>query len=368
MLSNILTLNMFLAFCFFFFFIGLEPYKMSLFSSGKYSTSKLNIASRKFHGLPLFTMADDDYLKAMEIQRRNFEAQFGSLESMGFEDKSAPKSSESEESEDETQFHGFDGESESDLSVSENERDSDSESEISSEESEHEVKVVKLTQENSTPVLSNKRDKKVARSGRAPTLLEMEEKERKLLKLTKKQQAKTAKEDEENLENDLKLQRLLSESHILANSLEYSGADLTMQTLDYDAPIGNARRRILDQRIREVSSTNATARKKLEKMPMNMRKTLIKNREQQVAKYEKEAREAGIILSKVKKGELRNIDIGKGVTPVTDRLGVGKGHKSRIRDRGLKIHSVGKSTRNGLRISQQEIDKVNNQGKKRRRK
>lgn len=312
-------------------------------------------------------MADDEYLKAMEIQRRNFEAQFGSLESMGYEDKSAKarasssddSSEESEESGDETQFHGFDGEAS--LSAEEMEQSS-------SDESEEEIKpkVVKLT-ESHTPVIVSKKDQRVARSGRALTLLELEEKERKALNLSKKQQAKGAKEDEDNLENDLKLQRLLSESHILANTMDFSGADLTMQTLDYDAPIGNSRRRILDQRIRDISSMNGNARRKLEKMPMNMRKGLIKSREERVSKYEKEAREAGIILSKVRKGELRNIDMGKGVTPASDRLGVGKSQNRRVRDRGLKIHSVGKSTRNGLRISQKEIEKVNSLGKRRRK-
>lgn len=315
-------------------------------------------------------MADDEYLKAMEIQRRNFEAQFGSLESMGYEDKSAQAqvnssdefSDDSEDGQDETQFHGFDGE----VSLDESEEEVD---ESSSEESEEEVrpKVFKLT-ESHTPVVVSKKDQKLARSGRAPTLVELEEKERKALNLSKKQQAKGAKEDADNLENDLKLQRLLSESHILANSMEFSGAELTMQTLDYDAPIGNARRRILDQRIRDISSTNGTAHRKLEKMPMNMRKGLIKHREERVSKYENEAREAGIILSKVKKGELRNIDIGKGVTPASDRLGSGKSQNRRVRDRGLKIHSVGKSTRNGLRISQKEIEKVNSLGKRRRKK
>lgn len=315
-------------------------------------------------------MADDDYLKAMEIQRRNFEAQFGSLESMGYEDKSAKaqdsssddSSDEDDDSQDEMQFHGFDNQA----SLDESEEEVD---QSSSDESEEEVKpkVIKLT-ESHTPVVVNKKAQKVARSGRAPTLLELEEKERKALNLSKKQQAKGAKEDEDNLENDLKLQRLLSESHILANSMDFSGADLTMQTLDYDAPIGNARRRILDQRIREISSTNGSANKKLEKMPMNMRKGLIKHREERVSKYESEAREAGIILSRVRKGETRNIDMGKGVTPAADRLGAGKMQNRRVRDRGLKIHSVGKSTRNGLRISQQEIDKVNSLGKRRRKK
>lgn len=33
------------------------------------------------------TLDDDDYIKQMELQRKAFESQFGSLESMGFEDK-----------------------------------------------------------------------------------------------------------------------------------------------------------------------------------------------------------------------------------------------------------------------------------------
>lgn len=315
-------------------------------------------------------MSDDDYMKAMEIQRRNFEAQFGSLESMGYEDKTAhiqtsssdDSSGEDDDSEDEMQFHGFANEQ----SLGESDQEND---QYSSEESEEEAapKVVRLT-ESHTPVVVDRKAQKVARSGRALTLLELEEKERRALNLSKKQQAKGAKEDADNLENDLKLQRLLNESHILANSMDFSGADLTMQTLDYDAPIGNARRRILDQRMRDISSTNGTAPKKLEKMPMNMRKGLIKYREERVSKYEQEAREAGIILSKVRKGELRNIDMGEGVTPAADRLGAGKAQNRRIRDRGLKIHSVGKSTRNGLRISQKEIDKVNSLGKRRRKK
>lgn len=313
-------------------------------------------------------MSDDDY---MEIQRRNFEQQFGSLESLGYEDKSKVEESRSSGSEESS---GSESESDEHDEVDEthhssiSDSDSEGESEVS-ESSDEEPEVVRL-ETSDTPIILSKQDKKLARLGTAPTLGEIERKNQQLEKLSKKQQAKAVKEDAENLQNDLKLQRLLSESHILAHNTEFSGADLTLQTLDYEAPIGNARRRILDQRIRQVSAVNSATNglpKKLEKMPMNMRKGMISARERRVAEYEREARDAGIVLSKVKKGEIRNLDSGRGATASSDRLGVGKKQSKRVRDRGLRIHSVGKSTRNGLKISQQEIDRITNKGKKRRK-
>lgn len=324
-------------------------------------------------------MSDDEYLRSLEIQRRNFEAQFGSLETLGYEDKSKVKDNQTEnnlsdEIEDEYEFKGFGS---SDESNSEQHLDQESDAEFDSDqdlESDEEVeqvvapKVVKLNDAYSStngPMVS-KADKKLLRSGRAPTLAEIAKKEKELEKMTKKSQ-KAVKEDEDNLENDLKLQRLLQESHILANKLDYSGADVTMQTLDYEAPIGNARKRTLDSRLRNISSLNSSTNglpKTLEKMPMSMRKGMIASRERQIAKYEEEAKNAGIILSKVKKGEMRDIKQGRGATLASDRLGTGKKAPKRVRDRGLKIHSVGKSTRNGLIISQLEIDKINNQGRR----
>lgn len=315
----------------------------------------------------------DDYADALEIQRRNFEAQFGSLESLGFKDKSQVSSNDEE-------FGGFsDADFDNSNSASDSEDDSEGESE-SDEYSEDEKLVAKPVASQpkvfrigggleDTPI--NKSNTRQARSGRALTLKELEEKQDRINKLTKKQKQQAAAEDAENLDNDLKLQRLLSESHILAHHMDNSGADLTLQTLDYEAPIGNARRRILDHRIRTVLALNSGTGglpKKLEKMPMNMRKGMIKARNRRVAEYEREAKDAGIVLSKVKKGETRVLDQGRGVTLASDRIGSGKKQVNRMRDRGLRINSVGKSTRNGLRISQDEIDRINNQGKKRRRK
>ncbi|KAF3992106.1 hypothetical protein FT663_02423 [Candidozyma haemuli var. vulneris] len=315
-------------------------------------------------------MGDDEYMKALEIQRRNFEMQFGNLEDMGFVDKSKAEASSSEEEVEDDEGDEDDEVDEEEASESE-ENGSSSESESEESDSEEEVapKVVRLDADSHIPTQASREDKKLLRRGRAPTLAELQKRKAEQEKLTKKQQAQAAKEDSENLDNDLKLQRLLSESHILAHNMEHSGADLTMQTIDYEAPVGNARRRILDQRIRAASATNSRTKglpEKLEKMPMKLRKGIINARERRVADYEKEAREAGIVLSKVKKGQLRDLESGKGATASSDRLGVGKKQKNRVRDRGLKINSIGKSTRNGLRISRDEISRINNGGKRRR--
>ncbi|KAI5965950.1 FAF1 [Candida pseudojiufengensis] len=315
---------------------------------------------------------DDEYKRSLEIQRRNFEAQFGSLEDMGYEDKT----NQNEEEE----FTGFDSENsgesdEMELNNISEESDFTSDSEIGEyEEYEEEFnepipkpKVVKLNLSTSeqTPIITSKKDKKLLKSGRAATVTEIETANQKASKQTAKQLQKSQKEDSENLENDLKLQRLLKESHILANNNQFSGVDLTLKTIDYDDPTGKGRKRILNSRINELSSTNRTKEKKLESMPMKMRQGMIAKRDSRIAKYEKEARDAGIVLSKLKKGEVRDLNIGKGTTSSMDRLGNGLKKKDKVnkRDRGLKINGVGKSTRNGLIISQSDIDRINNKGK-----
>lgn len=311
----------------------------------------------------------------MEAQRRHFEAQFGSLNdiwgggeeregSSGKERKEKRKMSESDEG-----SEGSDEESEGSDEMSD-ESDSE-ESESNSEESDdinnnnnnntsatkQPPKVVTIS-ETPTPQIS-KKDQKLARAGRAPTIQELNQKQSS--KPSSKKQ-KTSKEDQDNLENDVKLQRLLQESHILANNQGHSGADLTMQTLDYEDPTGKSRAKALTSRLRNLSATNSSNKgmpKKLESMPMAMRKGMIKSQQKKVQKYEKEAKDAGTVLSKVKRGELRDLTAGKGSTFASDRLGTGKSGPKRVRDRGLKVNSVGKSTRNGLVILKKDIERIN---------
>lgn len=276
----------------------------------------------------------------MDAQRRAFEAQFGTLEEMGFSDATR---------------HTEDGDSDSSEGPESTGSTSDSDSFASFSDSEG-PRVVRL--EDTAKTVVNRKDAKALRLGRAATLAELERKQKEMDKMSEQQRRKAAKEDSENLENDLKLQRLLSESHILAANMDYSGADLTLQTLDYEAPIGNARRRILDQRIKEVSAVNGSKRK-LAKMSMRSRQEKIRARQAEAAQHEAEAKEAGIILARVKKGQFRNLDRGLGATNVEDRVGTLFKVKKEKRARGLKIQSVGRSTKNGLVISQRDIDRIN---------
>lgn len=317
----------------------------------------------------------------MEAQRRHFEAQFGSLSDIwgGGEEKGRSgkgkgkekrKMSESDEGSDEGSDEESDemseeGESDENDSESEESEESDSESDNNNNNNNNNStsttkppKVVTIS-ETPTPQIS-KKDQKLARAGRAPTIQELNQKQSQTKPSSKKQ--KTSKEDQDNLENDVKLQRLLQESHILANNQGHSGADLTMQTLDYEDPTGKSRAKALTSRLRNLSAANSSNKgmpKKLESMPMAMRKGMIKSQQKKVQKYEKEAKDAGTVLSKVKRGELRDLAAGKGSTFASDRLGTGKSGPNRVRDRGLKVNSVGKSTRNGLVILKKDIERIN---------
>ncbi|CDK25074.1 unnamed protein product [Kuraishia capsulata CBS 1993] len=211
------------------------------------------------------------------------------------------------------------------------------------------------------PAEQSSLEKKLLKSGKALKLNEVRKEPPK-----PKGRNRAEPEDEENLKNDLALQRLLSESHILSSvpKSHHSGAELTLKTLDSDGPIGNARIRTLDERMKEISAKNGTLKaRNLEKMPMAMRKGMIKARTLKTEKYEKEAKEAGIVLSRTRKGELRSLDNGRGVTSASDRLGLNKSRVTKMRDRGLKINTIGRSTRNGLVISKAEIERLSSKPK-----
>ncbi|KAG7195089.1 pre-rRNA processing and 40S ribosomal subunit assembly [Scheffersomyces spartinae] len=318
----------------------------------------------------------DDYMKLLE---KHFESQFGSLETYGYEKTNSDEEKEGnvEASDDEDKFTGFSsGDDDSDADEFEMEQyddDDDDDDEEDDEEEEEAPKVIKFEDKYSqqSRITPKKTDKLLLKGGRAPTLEEMKRREERILEQQKRMQRKAGIDDPENLENDLKLQRLLEESHILAKKVEYSGADVTLQTIDYEDPIGNARLRTLDLRIRALAATNSKTKglpTRLEKMPMSMRKGMIRSHHAKTAKFEQEAKDAGIVLAKKKKGEIRMLNHGKGSTLVSDRIGTGKAKVTKTsRDKGLKIHSIGRLTRNGLVISQRDIDRINNQGGRNRK-
>ncbi|KAK8169914.1 hypothetical protein IWX90DRAFT_470960 [Phyllosticta citrichinensis] len=124
-----------------------------------------------------------------------------------------------------------------------------------------------------------------------------------------------------NLKNDLALQRLLSESHLLDAS---SGSML-------DGPVGKNRLKALDLRFQSLGSKNSVLAQ--EKMPMSHRKGITSKAKGREQKRRHEARENGIILEKEKK-EVK-----------TDKR----------RERGVGAPAVGRFSGGTLNLSRKDV-------------
>ncbi|ODQ74161.1 hypothetical protein LIPSTDRAFT_2161 [Lipomyces starkeyi NRRL Y-11557] len=168
--------------------------------------------------------------------------------------------------------------------------------------------------------------------------------------------SKTGKHDDEttNLKHDVELQRLITESHILSEASRKGGA-ISLSEGSFD-PIGKARTKTMEARIdslalqsggkvkaskKDYYSINPQAllesqKKKFnkEKMPMRMRRGMLQKKAAREEKYEKNAKEAGIVLPKSPSRQKKSKE---------------------MRDRGLKIQSVGRFTPSGLKLSKSEI-------------
>ncbi|KAH3667057.1 hypothetical protein WICMUC_005404 [Wickerhamomyces mucosus] len=315
-------------------------------------------------------MGDADYVKQLEIQRKAFEAQFGSLEDMGFKDKTKEDDKDQRHSSNVSDV-GSDNDSESDTSLTaslselegegldgfdDGSEEEEEEEEKEEKEKKHKPQVIKFQDTTREYRLPTKDDLKLLKSGKS-TLIKKE---------PPKSKKPAVKESEEDLQNDLELQRFLKESHILSNfNNETSGAELTLSTIDSNELIGDSKKHQLKSRLSNVSAVNKVNKSKLQKMPMAMRKGMVKSQLSKIAKFEKNAKEEGIILSKVGKGKFRNIG---GSLTLNERIGDGfinekKLKKMRFREKGLDVSSkVGKSTRNGLIISQRDIDRISGSG------
>lgn len=255
-----------------------------------------------------------------EIFRRNFERQFGSVD--GAEGK---ESEESEQSEDESE-----GEEEDQHSSHSSEDEDEKEDQDEGESSDEGPQVVRFdgtsVNQNSKPLsgLLSKNAKRKFMSSTAPKSEDSSKKP----KLTKKEE----KEEQEDLKNDLALQRLIQESHILAGTTKhgyYTGADISTE---YDAPIGKARLKVMSSRLDKLG-----VKGKQDKIPMLAQRHRT-NRETRLRdEYEAYARENGIVMASTSKKPSKK--------PVK-------------RQRGLKIASVGRETKHGLRISKKDIAQV----------
>lgn len=330
------------------------------------------------------TQDNDEYMKQLEQQRLAFEAQFGSLEDMGFEDKtknivtesqdvdseSNNNSQDESENESDESFTGFD---EDDNTIDAKIDEKNVREELRPTSSEKEVrkpKVIKFEGFTDTYSKPTKREQKILNTGKSLISSKSYESEPE-----EEENDESNVPEAENLKHDIELQRFLHESHLLSalgNNDSYSGADLTLKTISNndvvayqdDKMFGKVRSRTLEMRLKNLSDINGHEKKinRLEKVPMNIRKGMVNKHQKRINRYEQDAKDGGIILSKVKKGQFRKID-STYKKDIERRIGssIKSQDKTRNarRERGLPINSVGRSTRNGLIISKEEIMKVN---------
>ncbi|SCW01158.1 LAFE_0D06370g1_1 [Lachancea fermentati] len=325
----------------------------------------------------------DEFARQLEVQRRAFEAQFGSLEDMGFEDRTKRAGLENSESSGsgESGESSGSGESGEDDSGSEFEGFSDREDSSTKHDGaatatkpkDRAPRVIKFQGPADHYEAPSRREQRLLKSGRAPKLTLAETRAREAaVEGAEGDDGDDEDAEAQNLKHDVELQRFLAESHLLSalggGAATASGADLTLETMDRveyrdDALVGKARARTLEMRLRGLSATNGRERK-LEKVPMNVRRGMVNKHQQRITKVEQEARDAGVVLARVRKGEFRKIDatyrkdlerrIGSSVR-ARDAERAARGR----RERGLRVQSVGRSTRNGLVLSRAEIERVN---------
>ncbi|KAG9692270.1 hypothetical protein KCU95_g7383, partial [Aureobasidium melanogenum] len=234
--------------------------------------------------------------------RRAFEKQFKAIE----EDKPVEVEAEEEDAE-EDEDEAWDG-------ISEEEEDD-----------EDEVEVVEHNMSNFSRDRADKAALKAFMSSKPPTSSDTPN--------TSKQPTKKKDEDTEgdteqdDLKNDLALQRLLKESHLLDAS-----------SLSTD-PSGKNRHKATDLRLLELGSKTSIFAQK--DMPRHHRVGIQKKKENKEIERRREAKENGIILERVRK---EGTD-GKGG-------GFGGGNK---RERGIGNPSVGRFSGGTLKLSKRDV-------------
>ena len=128
--------------------------------------------------------------------------------------------------------------------------------------------------------------------------------------------------------SDLALQRLLRESHLLDPSNLHSNSSL--------APTGAARNKALDLRLQSLGVKASLTQQK--SMPMSHRRGIEQKKKEKEADRRKEAREAGIILEKEKRGT--------------------KEKRTRDRVRAVGAPGVGRMKGGTLTLSKRDVAKI----------
>lgn len=150
---------------------------------------------------------------------------------------------------------------------------------------------------------------------------------------SRKKKSDSAKDEEgdedsaTNLKNDLALQRLLSESHLLSKDKSTTGA--------LEAT-GKSRHKALDLRLQALGSRQSVFAQ--QKMPMHIRKGMVRKQGEREQKRRREAKDAGIILER----EVRASKMGS----------------SRRRERGVDGPAVGRFKRGMLTLNRSDINDI----------
>ncbi|CBF86546.1 hypothetical protein AN2292.2 [Aspergillus nidulans FGSC A4] len=247
---------------------------------------------------------------AQDIFRKFFEAQFQPLEVKRV--NTAKNESDSEYTDNE-----HDGNSQEDDSASESEW-----SGIEEQEENTPVEVVEYQAPSRSPEdLIDKKARKAFMTAKPPSF-SMD-----LNPITDSSKKATNDEDDKdieslNLKNDLALQRLLKESHLLE-----SASDL--------APTGKNRHKALDLRMQELGAKNSLYHQK--NMPSSIRKGIKAKAVSKEDKRRREARENGIILEKP--APKKQISSGR-------------------RERGVGGPSIGKFAGGTLNLSSRDVAHV----------
>ena len=140
-----------------------------------------------------------------------------------------------------------------------------------------------------------------------------------------------------NLKNDLALQKLLRESHLLSTSASSSGASTPLSTT------GIARHRSTDLHLQSLGAKGSVFTQK--KMPMAQRKHMIQKARSTEEKRRAEAKEAGVILERP--------TIGKATARRDD---------TRKREKAVGLPSVGKFRGGTLSLSKKDVRSITGGG------
>ncbi|KAL2368623.1 hypothetical protein RJ035_007761, partial [Blastomyces gilchristii] len=262
-----------------------------------------------------------------DILRKLFEARFGPVEALVKPIYTTPEepshSSSAEADDDDDEWEGLSDEGDSDIA---------GEKHRSAEVVEH------TTSWNSTKDILAKQARKAFMTSKPPSSSQAARNSTTKTKTLGAAGATTEDQamDAENLKNDLALQRLLKESHLLD-----SADDLN--------PTGAKRHRAIDLRMQSAGAKSSIFSQT--KMPMSHRKGIIGKASKKEEARRREAKENGIILEKPSFSTVGKKQSGSG------------GGSAMRRERGIGGPSIGKFTGGTLRLSKKDISDIQGPGK-----